>query len=147
MEILSPSNKGEEWEDKCRLYRDNCSEVWFFRLDGKVEIWRVPEPNRYWKPGDLFSSPLFPGLAIDPAWIGNYPEEVRLIGKFTPQISVLTDPDEPQLTKRAKKMAARIAEYFGQTVRSPHLQSEISREAGRRPGISEEPQVSREHER
>src|ERR1700751_1809452 len=146
VEVLSPSNKGEEWEDKCRLYRDKCSEVWFFRLDGNVEIWRVPEPNRCWEPGDLFSSPLFPGLAIDPGWIRNYPEEVRLIGKFSPQISVLMDPDEPQLTKRAQKMAARIAEYFGQTVRSPHLQSEISREAGQRPDISQEPRARRQHE-
>ena len=144
VEVLSPSNKGEEWEDKCRLYRDKCPEVWFFQLDGNVEIWRVPEPNRCWEPGDLFSSPLFSGLAIDPAWIRNYPEEVRLIGRFSPQIGVLTDPDEAQLTKRAQKMAARIAEYFGQAVRSAHLQSEIIREAGRRPGISQEPQVRSE---
>jgi Uma2 family endonuclease len=146
VEIMSPSNKGEEWEDKCRLYRDKCPEVWFFQLDGNVEIWRVPEPNRCWESGDLFSSPLFPGLAIDPAWIRNYPEQVRLIGKFSPQISVLTDPDEAQLTKRAQKMAARTAEYFGQAVRSPHSQSGISREAGRRPGISQEPQARRQNE-
>jgi Uma2 family endonuclease len=146
VEILSPSNKGEEWEDKCRLYRDRCPEVWFFHLDGNVEIWRLPESDKSCKPGEFFSSPLFPGLAIDPDWIRNYPEEVRLIGKFSPQISVLTDPDEAQLTKRAQKMAARIAEYFGQTVRSPHLQSEISREAGRRPDISQELRARRQHE-
>ena len=144
VEIMSPSNKGEEWEEKCRLYRDKCPEVWFFHLDGNVAIWRLPESDNSCKPGEFFSSPLFPGLAIDPVWIRNYPEEVKLIGKFSPQISVLTDPDEPQLTKRARKMAVRIAEHFGQVIRPAHLESEISREAGRRPRISPEPEARRE---
>jgi hypothetical protein len=75
------------------------------------------------QPGELFSSPLFPGLAIDPAWIVDYPDEINLIRKFSPQIRVLRDPDEPQLTKRARKMTARIAEHFGEKY-SPRLSSQ-----------------------
>ena len=151
VEIVSPSNKGEEWEDKLTLYRERCPEVWLFQLDGSVAIWRLPEPNRSCKPGELFSSPLFPGLAIDPAWIKNYPEEIMLIRKFSPQIRVLDDPDDAQLTNRARKLAARIAEHFGRTYHPGGSRTGLGRQAGRRPAVSPKPKPRREkdpdHER
>jgi Uma2 family endonuclease len=118
VEIVSPSNKGKKWEDNLAFYhRAGFPEFWLVQLDGAVEIWRASQPNTHTthRPGELFSSPLFPGLAIDPAWIKNYPEEIILIRKFSPQVRVLRDPDEPQLTKRARKIAARIGEHFGET--------------------------------
>jgi Uma2 family endonuclease len=147
VEIVSPSNRGKKWEDNLAFYRQaGFPEFWLVQLDGSVEIWRAAEPkmNVACRPGELFSSPLFPGLAIDPAWIVDYPDEINLIRKFKPQIRVLRDPDQPELTKRARKMAARIAQHFGKTDRPARLQSEISREAGRRPRISQEPRARRE---
>ncbi|MFY9987373.1 MAG: Uma2 family endonuclease [Chthoniobacterales bacterium] len=147
VEIVSPSNKGKKWEDNLAFYRQaGFPEFWLVQLDGAVEIWRAVEPkmNAIYKPGELFSSPLFPGLAVDPAWIKNYPEEITLIRKFSPQIRVLGDPDDPQLTKQARKMAARIAQHFGATNRPARLQSEISRETGQRSRISPEPRARRE---
>jgi Uma2 family endonuclease len=144
VEIVSPSNKGKKWEDNLAFYRQaGFPEFWLVQLDGAVEIWRTvgPKMNAIYKPGELFSSPLFPGLAVDPAWIKNYPEEIALIRKFSPQIRVLSDPDDPQLTKQARKMAARIAQHFGETDRPARLQSEISPAAGRRPRISPEPRA------
>jgi hypothetical protein len=120
--IVSPSNKGKKWEDNLAFYHQaGFPEFWLVQLDGAIEIWRASQPNIHTtcRPGKLFSTPLFPGLAVDPAWIKNYPEEIMLIRKFSPQVRVLSDPDEPQLTKRARKMAARIAEYFGETYPSP----------------------------
>jgi hypothetical protein len=80
------------------------SGVDLFFADGSVEIWRAAEAkmNVACEPGELFSSPLFPGLAIDPAWVVDYPDEINLIRKFKPQIRVLRDPDQPELTKRAR---------------------------------------------
>jgi Uma2 family endonuclease len=144
VEILSPSNKGEEWEDKCRLYRDKCPEVWFRQLDGSVEVWRASEPNKTCKPGELFSSPVFPGLAIDPAWMKSYPEEIARIEQFNPEIVVAPSVIDPKLTKKAQALADRIAQHFGQASRSAQLESEISREAGRQPRISQEPRARRE---
>jgi Uma2 family endonuclease len=149
VEIVSPSNKGKKWEDNLAFYREaGFPEFWLVQLDGSVEIWRTSRPNVHTtrRPGELFSSPLFPGLAVDPGWIKNYPEEIMLIRKFSPQIRVLGDPDEPQLTKRAQKMAACIAEHFGEATRAAQLESEISRETGRQPGISEEPRAGGQHE-
>ena len=146
VEILSPSNKGEDWEDKCNLYRNRCPEVWFCNLDGSMEIWRLSEPDKSCRPGELFSSPLFPGLAIDPAWIKSYPEEVSRIEQFNPQIVVAPSVIKPKLTKKAQALADRIAQHFGQASRSAQLESEISREAGRKLRISQEPRPSREED-
>lgn len=152
VEIVSPSNKGKKWEDNLAFYHQaGFPEFWLVQLDGAVQIWRASQPNvkPTCRPGELFSSPLFPGQAVDPGWIKNYPEEITLVRKFSPQIRVLRDPDEPQLTKRARKIAARIAEHFGETHAS---QSELKRQPGRRPSMS--PQVpmrphepGREHDR
>lgn len=152
VEIVSPSNKGKKWEDNLAFYHQaGFPEFWLVLLDGTVEIWRASQPNVHptCKPGELFSSPLFPGLAVDPDWIKNCPEEINLIRKFSPQIRVLNDPDEPQLTKRARKMAARIAEHFGET-HATH--GELKRQPGRRPPILPQAQTrqqepGREHER
>ena len=152
VEIVSPSNVGKKWEDNLAFYHEaGFPEFWLVQLGSNVQIWRAAEPkmNSVYKPGELFSTPLFPGLAIDPAWILDYPDEINLIRKFTPQIRVLRDPDEPQLTKRARKMAARIAEHFGETHGSHR---ELKRQPDRGPAIprqartrQEEP--GREHER
>jgi Uma2 family endonuclease len=126
VEIVSPSNKGEKWEDNLAFYHQaGFPEFWLVRLDGAVEIWRVSQPNIHTtcRPGQLFSSPLFPGLAVDPAWIKSYPEEIMLIRKFSPQVRVLDDPDDAQLAKRAGKLASRIAEHFGETY-PPSLRSQ-----------------------
>jgi Uma2 family endonuclease len=152
VEIVSPSNRGKKWEDNLAFYHEaGFPEFWLVQLDGSVEIWCAAEPkmNAACKPGELFSSPLFPGLAIDPAWIVDYPDEINLIRKFNPQIRVLRDPDEPQLTKRARKMAARIAEHFRETHPS---HSELKRQPGRRRTISSrdpmrQHEPGREHER
>ena len=113
VEILSPSNKGGDWEDKCNLYRNRCPEVWFCNLDGSMEIWRFSEPDKSCRPGELFSSPLFPGLAIDPAWIKSYPEEVSRIEQFNPQIVVAPSIINPKQTKKAQALGDRIAQHFG----------------------------------
>src|ERR1700757_497353 len=156
VEIVSPSNVGKKWEDNLAFYHEaGFPEFWLVQLGSNVQIWRAAEPkmNSVYKPGELFSTPLFPGLAIDPAWIVDYPDEINLIRKFSPQIRVLRDPDEPQLTHRARKMAARMAAHFGQTMPAAGLGSEIGREAARRPRPPEGPRVrreqnpSREHER
>jgi Putative restriction endonuclease len=147
VEIVSPSNKGKKWEDNLAFYhRAGFPEFWLVQMDGSVATWRTVEPkvSAVCKPGELFSSPLFSGLAIDPAWIVDYPDEINLIRKFSPQVRVLRDPDEPELTQRAQKMAARMAGHFGQTTRAAGLGSEIGREAGRRPRVSEGPRVGRE---
>jgi Uma2 family endonuclease len=152
VEIVSPSNVGRKWEANLAFYHEaGFPEFWLVRLDSSVEIWRAAEPkmNSVCKPGEFFSSPLFPGLAIDPAWIVDYPDEINLIRKFGPQIRVLRDPDEPQLTKRARKMATRIAEHFGETHPS---HSELKRQPGRGPAISpqarkRQQEPGREHER
>jgi hypothetical protein len=88
-------------------------------------------------------------LAIDPAWIADYPDEINLIRKFGAKIRVLRDPDEPQLTKRARKTAARIAEHFGETHPS---HPELKRQRGRGAAISPQAPIrqqepGREHER
>jgi Uma2 family endonuclease len=146
VEILSPSNKGEDWEDKLTLYRQRCPEVWLFQLDGSVEIWRLSATSMSCKPGELFSSTLFPGLSLDPAWMKSYPEEIKLIEQFKPEILVLRSRRDPNLTKKAQALADRIAQHFGQVSRSAQLESEISREAGRQPRISQEPRAGGQHE-
>jgi hypothetical protein len=126
VEIVSPSNLGKKWEDNLAFYHQaGFPEFWLVQLDGAVEICRAAKPQMKaaYKLGELFSSPLFPGLAIDPAWIKNYPKEIMLIRKFSPQIRVLHDPDDAPLTKRARKLAARIAEHFGETY-PPSLRSQ-----------------------
>jgi Uma2 family endonuclease len=152
VEIVSPSNVGKKWEDNLAFYHEaGFPEFWLVQLDNSVKIGRAAEPkmSTVYKPGELFSSPLFPGLAIDPAWIVDYPDEINLIRKFSPQIRVLRDPDEPQLTKRARNMAARIAEHFGETHASHR---ELKRQPGRAPAISpqartRQQELGREHER
>jgi len=115
VEVLSPSNKGEDWEDKLVLYRDKCPEVWLFHLDGSAEIWRGNPPKiNSIQPEQLFSGPLFPGLAVDPAWIRNYPEEIELVRRFTPKIRVLPDPYDRELTLKVQHLAARITRHFEQ---------------------------------
>jgi Uma2 family endonuclease len=144
VEIVSPSNVGKKWEDNLAFYHQaGFPEFWLVQLDGAVEIWRTSQPNIHTtcRTGELFSSPLFPGLAVDPAWIKNYPEEIMLIRKFSPKIRVLTDPDEPQLTKRAQKMAALIAEHFGEAQPSD---SELKRQPGPNRTISPTPRARRE---
>ncbi|MBV8532414.1 MAG: hypothetical protein JO207_01290 [Verrucomicrobia bacterium] len=64
-------------------------------------------------PGELFSSPLFPGSAIDPAWIRDYPDEIELVRRFTPGNRVLPDPYDPELTRKAQQLGAQIAQHFG----------------------------------
>jgi hypothetical protein len=147
--LLTWAKKGG---DNLAFYHEaGFTEFWLVRLDSSVEIWRSAEPkmNSVCKPGELFSSPLFPGLAIDPAWIVDYPDEINLIRKFSAQIRVLRDPDEPQLTKRARKIAARIAEHFGEAHPS---HGELKRQPGRRPPLSPQARTrqqepGREHER
>ena len=112
VEIISPSNKGKDWENKLALYRDRCSEVWFFHLDGSAEIWCGNPPKiSSVQPGECFSSQLFSGLAIDPAWIKDYPDEIELIRSFTPKIRVLPDPYDSRLTRKAQHLAARIEQH------------------------------------
>jgi len=65
------------------------------------------------KPGELFSSPLFPGLAIDPAWIEKYPKEVKLVTQFDPRVIVSPSTIDPKLTRKAYALATRIAQHFG----------------------------------
>jgi hypothetical protein len=116
VELVSPSNRGKKWEDNFDFYRQAAfPEVWLVQLDGRVEITRAFEPkvNATCKTGELFSSPLFPGLAIDPAWIKTYPEEITRIEQFSPQIIVSPSITNPKLTKKAAALAAGIAEYFG----------------------------------
>jgi Uma2 family endonuclease len=152
VEIVSPSNKGKKWEDNLAFYQQaRFPEFWLVQLDGAVEIWRVSQTNIHitCRPGELFSSPLFPGLAIDPAWIKNCPEEIMLIRKFSPEVRVLRDPDEPELTKRARKMAARIAKHFGE---APPSRREKKRQSARRlpilpPASMRQDEPGREQER
>jgi hypothetical protein len=128
------------------LYRERCPEVWLFQLDGSVEIWRVPEPNKSRKPGELFSSPLFPGLAIDPDWMKNYLEKIARIEQFNPEIVVAPSVINPKLIKEARALADRIAPHFGQASRSAQLESEISRKTGRQPRISQMPRARHEQD-
>jgi hypothetical protein len=51
-------------------------------------------------------------LAIDPAWIRDYPDEIELVRRFTPEIRVLPDPYDPELTRKAQQLAAQIAQHF-----------------------------------
>ncbi len=147
VEIASPSNLGKKWEDNLAFYhRLAFPEVWLVHLDGSVEIRSAAEPkmNAACKPGELLSSPLFPGLAIDPAWLVNYPNEIKRIDQFSPEIIVSPSVVHPDLTQKAYDLAGRIAQHFGKTDRPVRLQSEISREAGRRSRISPEPRARRE---
>src|SRR5260370_39444380 len=94
VEIVSPSNRGKKWDDNLAFYRQaGFPEFWLVQLDGSVDIWRAAEPkmNVACKPGEPFSSPLFPRLAIDPACIVDYSHAIHLIRKFKPQICVLMD--------------------------------------------------------
>jgi Uma2 family endonuclease len=117
VEIVSPSNMGRKWEDNLAFYgQADFPEVWVIQLDGSVQIWHAePKMSASFKPGELFSSPLFPGLAIDPGWIKNYPEEIRLIVQLNPHVVVSPNIINPTLTKQAHTLAARIAEHFGET--------------------------------
>jgi Uma2 family endonuclease len=147
VEIVSPSNLGKKLETNLAFYHNLAfPEVWLVQLDGTVEIRRAAEPkmNAACKPGELFDSPLFPGLAMDPAWLTNYPNEIKRIDQFSPGIMVSPSVVNPDLTQKAYDLAGRIAEHFGKTDPPARLQSEISREAGRRSGISPEPRARRE---
>lgn len=117
VEIISPSNTDAEWEDKLRFYqRGLIAEIWFCQLDGTVEIWKGdPHSSTIVPSGKLFSSRLFPGLAIDPAWTKRYPEEIGRIEQFNPRIIVSPSVVNPKLTKKANALAARIARHFGHT--------------------------------
>jgi Uma2 family endonuclease len=147
VEIVSPSNLGKKWENNLAFYRQLAfPEVWLVQLDRSVEIWRSAQPkmNAARKPGELFSSPLFPGMAIDPAWLMDYPNEIKRIDQFSPDIIVSPSVVNPDLTKRAYELAGRIAQHFGKTYHPADLQSEIGREAGRRKRIAQEPPARRE---
>jgi Uma2 family endonuclease len=85
VEIVSPSNRGKVWEDNLAFYHEaGFPEFWLVQMDGSVATWRSVEPNvsAVCKPGELFSSQLFSGLAIDPAWIVDYPDEINFTIKF-----------------------------------------------------------------
>jgi Uma2 family endonuclease len=126
VEIISPSNRDQKWEEKLAFYRlGMISEVWFVQRDGSVDIWRgSPHMIITVQPGELFSSALFPGLAIDPAWIRKYPEEeLSLIRKFIPRIRVLDDPEDLELTKRARQLAARITRHLKLVAREDRVPS------------------------
>ena len=151
VEIISPSNRDPEWESKLGFYqRGLIAELWFYQLDGSIEIWRGgPHSGTIVQPGELFSSPLFPGLAIDPAWIRTYPDELSLLDEFEPQIRVLPNPYKPQLTKKADAQAARIARHFGQTYHPDPREAsriELRRRPARRRPISQPPQPRHEQD-
>ncbi|TFE66513.1 hypothetical protein A7Q09_09850 [Methylacidiphilum sp. Yel] len=58
--------------------------------------------------GELFCSPLFPNLAIDPQWIQDgVPEGFYLI-RFFPQLYAIKDEHNPQLTSQAYQLIQRI---------------------------------------
>ena len=154
VEIVSPSNTGKKWEDNLAFYREAAfPEFWLVRLDGSVEISRTePKMSATYQPGELFSSPLFPGLAIDPAWITDYPDEIWRIEQFSPTIVVSPSFTKQKLTKKAHALAARIAEYFGETY-LPASTPQTKRPSSRRQSLSPEPQPTHkpnrgpEHER
>lgn len=158
IEIISPSNTDPQWEEKLNFYqRGFIGEVWFYQLDGSIEIWKgPPRSNASVQPGELFSSPLFPGLAIDPAWMRTYQDEISLVDQFSPQIRILPNPYKPQLTKRAHVLAARIAQHFGQKYHpdpKQFFQTELGRKPSRRRPVSQPPRPrherdpGREHDR
>ncbi|HYY27871.1 MAG TPA: hypothetical protein VE860_08010 [Chthoniobacterales bacterium] len=76
----------------------------------------------------------------------NYPEEITRIEQFNPEIVVAPSVINPKLTKKAQALAERIGQHFGRASRSGQLESEISREPGRQPHISQEPRARRQHE-
>ena len=127
VEIVSPSNLGKKWEDNLAFYHQLAfPEVWLVHLDGSVEIWRAAEPkmNAACKPGELFDSPLFPGLAMDPAWLMDYPNEINLIRKFSPGIRVLRDPDEPATNKESQIHAgSHCGAFWRNTCLSPRIEA------------------------
>jgi Putative restriction endonuclease len=144
VEIVSPSNLGKKWEDHLTFYRQLAfPEFWLVHLDGSIEIWRSAEPktNAVCKAGGLFFSPLFPGLAIDPAWLLDYPNEIKRIDQFSPEVIVSPSVVNPNLTRKAEVLAGRIAQHFGKTYHPAGLQSEIGREAARRQGTAQEPRA------
>jgi Putative restriction endonuclease len=144
VEIVSPSNLGKKWEDNLTFYRQLAfPEFWLVHLDGSIEIWRSAEPktNAVCKAGGLFFSPLFPGLAIDPAWLLDYPNEIKRIDQFSPEVIVSPSVVNPNLTRKAEVLAGRIAQHFGKTYHPAGLQSEIGREAARRQGTAQEPRA------
>jgi Uma2 family endonuclease len=145
VEIVSPSNTGKKWEDNLAFYREAAfPEFWLVQLDGSVEISRAePKMSATYKPGELFSSPLFPGLAIDPAWITDYPDEIRRIEQFSPKIVVSPGLTKQKLTKKAHALAARIAEHFGETY-LPAPTPQTKRQPSRRQSISPQPQPTHE---
>jgi len=149
VEIVSPSNLGKKWEANLAFYRQLAfPEFWLIRLDDSIEIWRAAEPkvSATIKPGQLFSSPLFPGLAIDPAWLMNYPNEIKRIDQFSPQIIVSPSIVNPKLTKQAEALAARIAKHFGKVYQPVSGQPELRSQPGRRPPISAKPRGRREQD-
>ena len=74
----------------------------------------------------------------------NYPEEIARIEQFNPEIVVAPSVINPKLTKKARALADRIAQHFGQASRSVQLESEIRREPARQPRISQEPRARRQ---
>ena len=111
-----------------------------FHLDGSAEIWRAngPKMNAI-QPGELFSSPLFPGLAIDPAWIRDYPDEIELVRRFSPEIRVLLDPYDPELTRKAQQLAAQIAQHFEPVGRQGRVASTSESLSQLRQSVEDEP--------
>lgn len=92
------------------------------------EVWIVGEANNVYCPkltvyrlasgklnkagefmaGELFSSPLFPNLAIDPQWIQDgVPAGFYLI-RFFPKLYAIKDENNPQLTSQAYQLIQRI---------------------------------------
>jgi hypothetical protein len=74
----------------------------------------------------------------------DYPNEIKRIDQFSPEIIVSPSVVNPDLTQKSYHLAGRIAEHFGKADRPARLQTEISRETGRRSGISPEPRARRE---
>jgi Uma2 family endonuclease len=114
VEVVSPSNVGRKWEENLDFYRQvDFPEVWLVQLEGAVDVWRPAGPGvtAIYKPGELFSSPLFPRLAIDPNWVKRYPGEISRIERFNPKIVVSPSVVDQKLTERAVALAARIAEH------------------------------------
>jgi hypothetical protein len=83
-------------------------------------------------------------MAIDPAWLMDYPNEIKRIDQFSPEIIVSPSVVNPDLTKKADDLGGRIAQYFGETYHPARLQSEICREVGRHQRTPQEPPTRRE---
>ena len=67
VEISSPSTRRRDLTTKRELYAEfGIPEYWFIDLQANViEVYRLGEPVRVLRPGDVLTSPELPGLSID----------------------------------------------------------------------------------